>query len=162
MKKLILVLPFLLLFATCEEEADDPTLEEIMIGTWKVTNMGVYENDDCTGALDYSEWAFAEAFGVAISFTFKSDGTLDLSVSMMGMTDIETVTWEVVGDEVVVEGENANFLLSSDNKTLTFIESEDAYCEDSSGDEVDMTESACGTAGNDWYEAACYEYTLTQ
>ena len=34
----------------------------------------------------------------------------------------------------------------------------DAYWEDDIGEKVDgVTTTACEAAGNDWYEAACYE-----
>jgi len=162
MKKLMLILPLLLVFMGCEEDAEDPTISEILTGTWTVSNMGVFADENCSGALDYSEWAFAQAFGITMKFVFKTDGTVDLTATVFGMPDTETMAWTATDDEICIDGECASYTLSNDNKTLKFIGSEDAYCEDTDGNDVDMTETECGTAGNDWFESACYEYTMSK
>ena len=50
MRRLLLLLPLLLFFVACEEEAEELTVDETFVGTWLVTNMGDYENSDCSGA----------------------------------------------------------------------------------------------------------------
>jgi len=162
MKKLLFILPLLLLLVGCEEEADVPTIDDIIVGTWSVTTMGTFANDDCSGAMDYTEWGLAQAFGITISFNFKAAGTVDMTVTGFGKAETETLDWTATDDQLCIDGECMSFTLSNDDKTLKFVDSEDAYCEDMSGEEVDLNQTECGTAGNDWYEAVCYEYTMTK
>lgn len=160
MKRFLLLLPLLLLVVACEEDEADPS--EIMYGTWNVTNMGQYAEASCTGEVDYTAWAFAQAFGVTISFTFNDNGTMDMSSTIFGATETQTYDWNADTDEICIDGECVGYVLSNGDKTVTFTGTEDAYCEDVDGNEVAMTETECGTAGNDWYESACYEYTLVK
>ena len=162
MKKLLLILPLLLLFMGCEEEADEPSINEILTGTWTVTNMGVFANEDCSGALDYTEWALMQAFGIVMVFEIKNDGTADMNITVFGMTDTETVVWTATEDEICFDGDCVDYILSNNNKTFEFVITEDSYCEDMEDEEVDLTEAECGTAGYDWYEAACYVYTMSK
>jgi len=162
MRRLLIVLPMLLIISGCEEEAEEQTPEDILTGTWKATNMGVFENSDCTGSLDYTEWSFAQSFGLTMSFTFNDDATVDIAVTIFGIPDSETLSWTATEDQLCIDGECISYSLSDDNETLTFVHSEDAYCEDMDGNEVDMNETECGTAGNDWFDEACYEYTVTK
>jgi hypothetical protein len=162
MKKLLLILPLLLVIGGCEEEAEEKTVEELLSGTWKVTNMGAFENANCSGSLDYTEWSIAQSFGVTMNFTFNSSGTVDIAATVFGISDTETLSWTATDDELCIDGECIGYVLSDDNSTLTFVESEDAYCEDMDGNEVEMTEAECGSAGNDWYDEVCYELTMTK
>ena len=162
MKKLWIILPILILVMGCEEEAEESTIEDIFVGTWSVTNLGKYANANCSGDIDYTEWGIVQAFGITINLNFKNDGTLDFTTTAFGMTETETLTWTATEDELCIDDECINYTLSEDEKTLSIVFTEDAYCEDGNGDEVAMTETECGTAGNDWYDAACYMYTMTK
>lgn len=145
----------------CEEDAENEGLSNDVLGTWSITNMGEYANADCSGDLDYTGWALITAFGITIDYTFNDDGTVDLATSAFGMTETETSTWEVDGDQLCIEGECATVDLSGDTFTITG--SEAAYCEDADGEEIDGVDmTACEAAGNDWNEAACYELTATR
>lgn len=160
MKVLTLLACCLVLFA-CEEDADDSTLSEDVLGGWSITNMGQYANADCSGDMDYTAWALAVAFGMSMEYTFNADGTVDVSTTILGMTETESLTWEVDGDQLCIEGECETVDLSEDE--LTFVTSAEAYCEDADGEEIDGVEmTACETAGNDWIEAACYEITISR
>ena len=145
----------------CEDEAEDKVLSDEVLGDWSITNMGEYANANCSGDLDYTGWALAVAFGISMDYTFNADGTVDISTSAFGMTDTETLTWEVDGDQLCIEDECETVDLSGD--TFTIVTSTDAYCEDADGEEVDGVDmTACEAAGNDWYAAACYELTATR
>jgi hypothetical protein len=159
--KYLTVLICCLALLSCEEEAKDKSLSEEVQGDWMITNMGQFANADCSGELDYTGWALAVAFGVSMEYTFNANGTVDISTSAFGMTETETLTWEANGDQLCLEGECATVDLSGD--TFTVIGREDAYCEDADGETVDGVDmTACEAAGNDWYEAACYQLTATR
>ena len=159
--KFVTVLVCCLALMACEDEADDSTLGDDVLGTWSITNMGEFANADCSGDIDYSGWGIAVAFGITIDYTFNDDGTVDFSTTVFGMTETESATWEVDGDQLCIEGECTTVDLTGD--TIIITGSEDAYCEDADGEEVDGVEmTACEAAGNDWFEAACYEFTATR
>ena len=62
MKKLLILLVPLLIFISCEDEKEDEDVSTF-VGTWDLTFAGDYENSDCTGSLDSTDWAFAQ-FGI--------------------------------------------------------------------------------------------------
>ena len=159
--KFLTVLICCLALIACEDDTDDVTLNDEVLGDWSITNMGEFANADCSGDLDYTGWGLAVAFGITMDYTFNADGTADVSTTVFGMTDTETVSWEIDGDQLCIEGECATVDLSGD--TFTIGASEDAYCEDDMGEEIDgVTMTECEAAGNDWYGAACYELTATK
>ncbi len=159
--KVITVLICCLALIACEDEADDPTLSDDIVGTWSITNMGQYANADCSGDLDYNAWSLIVAFGITMEFVFSTDGTGSINTTAFGMTDSEAFTWDVDGDQVCIEGECEELDIVDDSFTIAL--SEDAYCEDDMGVEIDgVTMTECEAAGNDWYEAACYEWTVTK
>ncbi len=160
MKYLSLLICCLALIA-CEEEASDPTLSEQLIGTWAVTNAGQYASADCSGDLDYTGWTQAIAFGVSMEFVFNEGGTGSINSTFFGMTDGEAFSWDVDGGQVCIDGICQTPDISGDTFVITV--SEDGYCEDDTGEEVDgMTMTSCEAAGYDWYLAACYEWTATK
>ena len=159
--KYLTILVCCLALLGCEEDAKDEGLSTDVLGSWSITNMGEYANADCSGEVDYTGWALAVAFGISMEYTFNEDGTVDLATSAFGETQTETLTWEVDGDQLCIEGECETVDLSGDS--FTIVTSADAYCEDDMGEEIDgVTMTACEAAGNDWYEAACYEITITR
>ena len=84
--------------------------------------------------------------------------TLSMSVSGENMVLSVSATWTEGKNQFCAEGECIDFTVNGD--ILTYNGKSDAYCEDSDGNETDQTsESACMSAGNDWYEASC---TLTE
>ncbi|MBT4034280.1 MAG: hypothetical protein HOB84_12490 [Candidatus Marinimicrobia bacterium] len=159
--KFVTIIICCLALIACEDDADDVTLSDDVLGGWSITNMGQFANADCSGDLDYTGWALAVAFGVSMEYSFNADGTVDVSTTAFGMTETETLSWDVDGDQLCIEGECETVDLSGD--AITIVTSADAYCEDDMGDEIDgVTMTECEAAGNDWYEAACYEFTATR
>ena len=146
---------------SCEEEKDNESSSNSnLIGKWNMSNMGEYENANCSGKIDYSGFALMQAFGVTQVMEFKSNGTMTLSMSVSGENVVLSVsaTWTEGKNQFCAEGECIDFTVNGD--ILTYNGKSDAYCEDSDGNETDQTsESACMSAGNDWYEASC---TLTE
>ena len=73
---------------------------------------------------------------------------------MLGETDVLSASWAEGKNQFCAEGECIDFTVSGD--VLTYNGQSEAYCEDSDGNETSQTsESACTSAGNDWYEASC-------
>lgn len=156
---LLLICCFALI--SCEDEAEETTLSDDLIGTWAVTNMGQYANPDCSGELDYTAWGLSVAFGVTMEFVFNEDGTGSINSTAFGMTDSESFDWDVDGDQICIDEECASPEITDD--TFTVMTSTDAYCEDEMGEEVDgVTMTECEAAGYDWNAAACYAFTATK
>ncbi len=90
--KYFTILVCCLAMIACEDDKDETTLGDDVLGGWSITNMGQYANADCSGELDYTGWALAVAFGVSMEYTFNADGTVDVSTTAFGMTETETLT----------------------------------------------------------------------
>ena len=159
MKKALLLFFPLMIFISCGDKEDEEV--STFVGTWNLTFTGEYENADCTGDIDSSGWALAQAFGFEVSITFDEDGTVEVSFSAMGNTETETGTWSessngsLIMDDIADEGESIS--LSVDGNTFSVTAPSDAYCEDEDGEELPeyTDQSSCQNAGNDWYEASC-------
>jgi hypothetical protein len=162
MKKVLILLPLLLIMFGCEEESSDPSPADALLGTWTVTNLGEFANSDCSGAVDYTAWAFIQTFGVSMEFEFKSNGTIDWTTTAFGVPETESLTYTVTDDELCIEGDCFTYTLNSAGNNLVFTLPMDAYCEDDDGLEVSMDETACDGAGYEWNPASCSEFTLTK
>ena len=121
MKKII-ILTSLLAFFSCEDNKDD---DSSLIGTWELSNLGEYANENCTGDLDASGWALIQAFGMTVTMTMKADGKGTYSVKFG--TDIENVplTWNE--KEICIYGECSSYKLSGDSFDLAFISEIDCF-----------------------------------
>ncbi len=163
MKKALLLLIPLMIFISCEDEKEDGDVSAF-VGTWDLTFAGEYENADCTGDLDSTLWAFAQAFGMSVTMILDDDGTVEMTFSVMGETETETGTWSENSDgtSLTINGESQNVSMASDGNSFSVTAMDDAYCEDSDGEETSYTDStSCQAAGNYWIEASCsyMEYT---
>ena len=163
MKKALLLLIPLMIFISCEDEKEDGDVSAF-VGTWDLTFASEYENADCTGDLDSTLWAFAQAFGMSVTMILDDDGTVEMTVSVMGETETETGTWSENSDgtSLTINGESQNVSMASDGNSFSVTAMDDAYCEDSDGEETSYTDStSCQAAGNYWIEASCsyMEYT---
>ena len=163
MKKALLLLIPLMIFISCEDEKEDEDVSAF-VGTWDLTFAGEYENADCTGDLDSTLWAFAQVFGMSVTMILDDDGTVEMTFSVMGETETETGTWSENSDgtSLTINGESQNVSMASDGNSFSVTAMDDAYCEDSDGEETSYTDStSCQAAGNYWIEASCsyMEYT---
>ena len=161
MKKLLLLFTVAFMFS-CEDEKDsEGSSNSNLLGKWNMTNMGEYENANCSGSIDYTGFAFMQAFGVTQIMEFKSNGTMTLTSSILGQNDVLSGTWTEGKNQFCQQGECIDFTVNGD--VLTYNGQSEAYCEDSDGNETnETTESACTNAGNDWYEASCSVIEFTK
>ena len=165
MKKALLLLFPLMIFISCGDKEDEEV--STFVGTWNLTFMGEYENADCTGDLDSSNWALVHAFGFESSMTFDKDGTFEVSISVLGNTQTETGTWSESSDgSLITEGgsiSDGEGVLSADGNSFSITIMEDAHCEDSNFEETSHTDlTSCQDAGNDWNEANCTLFVFTK
>ena len=163
MKKALLLLIPLMIFISCEDEKEDEDVSAF-VGTWDLTFASEYENADCTGDLDSTLWALLQAFGMTATMTLNDDGTAEMTTTVMGETETETGTWSENSDgtSLTINGESQNVSMASDGNSFSVTAMDDAYCEDSDGEETSYTDStSCQAAGNYWIEASCsyMEYT---
>ena len=158
--KRILILSFALFLFSCEDENEN-TSNSNLVGTWNLSNMGEYENAaNCSGAIDNTGWALAQAFGMTGSLEFKAGGSGTITVNVLGMSESGQFSWSEGKNEFCVGGECIPFKV--EGNTLSYDDKQDAYCEDNDGNETGQSsESSCNNAGNTWYDASCTvsEYT---
>ena len=167
MKKALLLLIPLMIFISCEDEKEDGDISAF-VGTWDLTFMGEYENADCTGDLDSTLWAFAQAFGMSVTMTLNDDGTAEMTTTVMGETETGNTTWSESSDgtSLTINGENGesqNVSMASDGNSFSVTAINPAYCVyPFTDEETSHTDStSCADAGNAWIEASCsyMEYT---
>ena len=156
LKKIIILLSLLAFFA-CEDNKDD---DSSLIGTWELSNMGEYANADCTGELDNTGWALAQAFGLTATMTMKAGGKGTYLITVGG-TEMESLSFTWDEKTICMMGECSSYKLSGDSFDMS--QSAEAYCEDDYGDETShSTKAACESAGNGWFEASCTKMTFTK
>ena len=148
----------LLAFMACEDKKDEISP---LIGTWEISNLGEYANANCSGALDYSGWAFVQAFGFKINIVIKEDGTGTMTVTIGNEKEEAPLTWDDSKSQICVMGDCLTYKLDGDSFTID--QSQEAYCEDDDGDETNHdSQSTCEADGNTWEEATCSIMTFTK
>tara|TARA_B100000405_G_scaffold292970_1_gene244838 strand:- start:27 stop:515 length:489 start_codon:yes stop_codon:yes gene_type:complete len=154
MKKYILLLSLFVSFS-CEDNDENESEGGQIVGLWKATDAGEYENANCTGDIDNMGFAFLQAFGITITMEFKSGGTGTYKMGGMG-EDIEMpITWNESKSEFCLMGIECVEYKLNDNK-FSFDQKADAYCEDLDGNEVNYDESTCEEdPSRTWNEASC-------
>ena len=158
MKKIIVL--FLLLIAfSCEDKKDEISS---LIGTWEVSNLGEYENANCSGALDYTGWAFAQAFGVKVTIVIKEDGTGTMTMTFGDEKEETPLTWDESKSQICLMGVECLTYKVNDNK-FTIDTQDEALCVDDNDEETSHTDqSSCEAAGNNWEEAVCTQMEFTK
>jgi len=155
MKKFLMLISLVLVFS-CEDKDDTVTEVSQMIGLWKMSDAGEYENANCSGAVDNMGFAFMQAFGFTPTIELKSEGRGSYNVSGMG-DDVEVpVTWSSTDNEICIGGIECVKYKLSDNK-FSFDTLADGYCEDREGNELsNIDESSCkNNPSLSWIDASC-------
>ena len=160
MKKIIVLFSLLIAFS-CEDK-DEAEETSSLVGTWEMSNLGEYANADCSGTIDYSEWAMASAFGMKVTMEFTSDGTGTYSVSALGETQDMTVTWDESKSQICLMGVECLTYKLNDNK-FTIDAPNEEYCEDDNGEDTSQTDQySCEAAGNTWFPKTCQIQEFTK
>jgi hypothetical protein len=161
MKIIIIGLSTFLFFISCEDK-DDAEGTNSLVGTWEMTNSGEYANADCSGTIDYSEWAFMSAFGVKATLKFTSDGKGTFTVSAFGETQDTPMTWDESKSQICLMGAECLTYKLNDNK-FTIDAPNEEYCEDDNGEDTSQTDqSSCEAAGNTWFPKTCQIQEFTK
>ena len=160
MKKIIVLFSLLIAFS-CEDK-DEAEETSSLVGTWEMSNLGEYANADCSGTIDYSEWAMASAFGMKATMKLTSDGKGTYSVSAFGETQDMSVTWDESKSQICLMGVECLTYKVNDNK-FTIDTQDEALCVDDNDEETSHTDqSSCEAAGNNWEEAVCTQMEFTK
>ena len=160
MKKIIVLFSLLIAFS-CEDK-DEAEETSSLVGTWEMSNLGDYANADCSGTIDYSEWAMASAFGMKVTMEFTSDGTGTYSVSALGETQDMTVTWDESKSQICLMGAECLTYKLNDNK-FTIDAPNEEYCGDDNGEDTSQTDqSSCEAAVNTWFPKTCQIQEFTK
>ena len=158
MKRSILLIT-LLAFMACEDKKDEISS---LIGTWEVSNLGEYENANCSGALDYTGWAFAQAFGFKVTIVIKEDGTGTMTMTFGDEKEETPLTWDESKSQICLMGVECLTYKVNDNK-FTIDTQDEALCVDDNDEETSHTDqSSCEAAGNNWEEAVCTQMEFTK
>ena len=158
MKKILLLILGLMAFMACEDKKDEISP---LIGTWEVSNLGEYENANCSGALDYTSWVFVQAFGFKITIVIKEDGTGTMTVIAGDEKEEAPLTWDDSKSQICIMGDCLTYKLDGDSFTID--QPDEAICEDDDGDATNHdTQSTCEAAGNTWEEASCSQMEFTK
>ena len=160
MKRSILLIT-LLAFMACEDKKDEISP---LIGTWEVSNLGEYANANCSGALDYTGWAFVQAFGFKMNFVFKEDGTGIMTLSIGNEEEETPLIWDDSKSQICFSLNDDDCLTYQlDGDSFTIDQPDEAICEDDDGNESNHdTQSTCEAAGNTWEEASCSQMEFTK
>ena len=144
----ITILLSIFIFISCEDKKED---KNSIVGTWQISNMGTYENDDCSGKIDDSMWGFISAFGFKLTMTFTDDGKGTFGITMGEEEQIDIpITWDENKSEFCLMGiECVTYKLGDD--TFSFDSKEEANCDD----ENYTDQSSCEASGSYWNEAIC-------
>ena len=157
MKRSILLIT-LLAFMACEDKKDEISP---LIGTWEVSSLGEYANANCSGALDYTGWAFVQAFGVKITIVIKEDGTGTMTMIFGEEEEEEALTWDDSKSQICIMGDCLSYKIDGDSFTIN--QPVEAFCSDYDGDQTNHdSQSTCEAAGNAWEEATCSIMTFTK
>ena len=167
MKKFILLLSLFALFS-CEDEngnGDKDADGSQMVGLWKMTDAGEYENDNCTGQIDNTGFVLLEAFGIVATMELNSGGTGAYKYVGMGEESTIPVTWNESKSEICLGftiEECVQFKLK-DNK-FTFDDLAPGVCEDSDGTILSQyDESNCeNSSSREWNPANCAFFEFTK
>ena len=155
MKKYILALSLIFSFS-CEDKDEKEAEGGQLVGLWKMTDAGEYENEDCSGEVDNMGFALLEAFGISTTMEFNSGGTGTYKMVGMGENMEMPITWNESKSEFCLLGiECVEYRLQGSK--LSFDTPEDGYCEDDDGNELsDYDKSNCeDSPSRTWYDATC-------
>ena len=131
MKKYILALSVIVSFS-CEDKDEKEAEGGQLVGLWKMTDAGEYENEDCSGEVDNTGFALLEAFGISTTMEFKSGGTGIYKMVGMGENMEMPITWNESKSEFCLLGiECVEYRLQGSK--LSFDTPEEGYCEDDDG-----------------------------
>jgi hypothetical protein len=159
MKKIIVLFSLLIAFS-CEDL--NIAGHNSIAGNWELKNLGEYANADCSGTIDYSEWAVASAFKMLVTMELTSDGKGTYSVSAFGETQDMSVTWDESKSQICLMGVECLTYKVNDNK-FTIDTQDEALCVDDNDEETSHTDqSSCESAGNNWEEAVCTQMEFTK
>ena len=166
MKKCFIIFLPLMFFIGCADDSDDEdsSSSSSYDGTWQVTFMGDYENADCSGSVDTTDWAFALAFGLVQTLEIDGDSYTS-SVTMMGETQQTTGVFSEVDGNPCLDGECISINWETDGQVWSSDMTTDAYCEDWDGVELpEYTEQASceEDSGNYWWDAYCTKSQWTK
>ena len=139
MKKTLLIVLPLLFIMSCEEDKD----VSAFVGTWAVTNMSVYDNENCTGdpTTEIVVANLPDSVIFEISMSIEEDGTSEMTILQDDGTHYTgTGTWSESSDGTllvtIIYGagssdeatDNWSFELSDDETTMIDQVSGEDYC----------------------------------
>ena len=155
MKKLLLF--FVLGLVACQKE-DDEDLSPF-VGTWTVTEKGIYQAADCSGEIDDIEWRGMKGKGVTITLEINKDGTGTETITGPEPS-VTTFLWYDVGITFCFGDNCSAYTMSNNQQSFSVDRTVDPYCIDENY-EVTGHESkrACELAstGNQWFPKECHK-----
>ena len=116
MKKVMLSAAALMVFfAACNKSDDNnATRQEMLVGTWNLTEFGVDANQN--GSIDAGETGAASTLGMTMATTLNSDGTSSTVGTFAGMpSDTTAGKWSLMDSEqtlrMIEDGDTTDFII---------------------------------------------------
>ena len=125
MKKLFLF--FVLGFLACQKE-DDEDLSPF-VGTWTVTEKGIYQVADCSGEIDDIEWRGMKGKGVSITLEINKDGTGTETITGPEPS-VTTFLWYDVGITFCFGDICSSYTMTNNQQSFFVDRTIDPYCID--------------------------------
>jgi len=140
MKKITVLILSLIIFACEDLEKTEKEKPNPMIGTWELTISGLYENNDCSGEVDYDALVLTSNAYEYLEFQglFDSDATINGQPVCSDGKDCGYLVTVHKGAKkaghyypadraIYLGGHTFKYILSSDEKSFDFIGEADMY-----------------------------------
>ena len=155
MKKILFLSLFFL--SSCEEEKNKE--KSLFIGTWKVTEMGVYQSASCSGEVDDTEWRGLKGKGLTITLEIYDDAT-GKEIITGPNAKTSTFAWYDIGETFCFNGKCNTYDMASNNKSFFVNVEDESYCIDENYEVTgDGSEKEClaSSSGNEWFPPRCHK-----
>ncbi|MBC8345078.1 MAG: hypothetical protein ISR82_04460 [Candidatus Marinimicrobia bacterium] len=155
MRKILLLLILGLL--ACSEKEDEELSP--FVGTWVVTEMGIYEISDCKGEIDDTEWRGLKGKGFTITLELKKDGTGIETITGPG-AKVTTFTWYDAGGTICIIDQCNPYDMPNNQLSFHIDQVKDPYCIDENYAVTGHTSKRdCENAstGNEWFPKECHK-----
>tara|TARA_B100000035_G_C20742596_1_gene440400 strand:- start:122 stop:559 length:438 start_codon:yes stop_codon:yes gene_type:complete len=127
------------------------------VGTWKVTEMGVYQISSCSGEVDDTEWRGLKGKGLTITLEINKDGTGVETITGPN-PEVTTFAWYDVGETFCFKEDCYPYTMSNDKRSFHINIVSDPYCIDENFEitgHSNQRECESASSSNAWIPKKC-------
>ena len=155
MKNILLLLILGLL--ACEEKEEEDLSP--FVGSWVVTEMGIYEISDCNGDIDDTEWRGLKGKGLTITLELKKNGTGIETVTGPD-AKVTSFTWYDAGGTICILDECNIYEMTNIQLSFHINKVKDPFCIDENYAVTGHTskrDCEIASTGNEWFPKECHK-----